>query len=78
MPFKSQFRDKYASRSPERICGLNSVQLVKWDCTHHLRPSEGPSVGPPQIIFERRMWPFLKVKSHQMISQTIVQGVAMK
>ena len=28
MPFKRQFRDKYASRSPERICCLNSVQLV--------------------------------------------------
>ena len=28
LPFKSQFRDKYASRSPERNCCLNSVQLV--------------------------------------------------
>ena len=28
MQFKRQFRDKYASRSPERIYCLNSVQLV--------------------------------------------------
>ena len=28
MPFKGQFRDKYASRSPERIWCLNSVRLV--------------------------------------------------
>ena len=34
MPFKKQFRDKYArvaSRSPERICCLNSVQLVGFE-----------------------------------------------
>ena len=28
MPFKRRFRDKYAGRSPERICCPNSVRLV--------------------------------------------------
>ena len=28
MQFKRRFRDKYASRSPERLCCLNSVRLV--------------------------------------------------
>ena len=27
-----------------------------------------PSVRPSRVIFERRIWPFLKVKSHHMIS----------
>ena len=28
MPFKRRFRNKYASKSPERICCPNSVRLV--------------------------------------------------
>ena len=57
-----------------------SFFLVFLDATTHLykrscpsvRPSVGPSVRPSvrmsRVIFERRIWPFLKVKGLQMTS----------
>ena len=48
-----------------------------------VRPSVGPSVRPlvrrsvrpSRVIFKRRVWPFLKVKSHEMTSQTMIRWV---
>ena len=32
-----------------------------------VRPSVRPSVGPSRVIFERRIWPILRIRSHQMM-----------
>ena len=31
-----------------------------------VRPSGRPSVGPSRVIFERQIWPFFRVKFHQI------------
>ena len=48
------------------------IQLKFLDATTHLYkrscPSVCPSVCPSRVIFERRIWPFLRVKIHHMMS----------
>ena len=56
----------------------NVIWLVFLDATMHLYRKSCPSVRLSRVMFERRIWPFLKVKSHQMTSQTMIRWVTMK
>ena len=54
-----------------------TTHLYKRSCPS-VRRSVRPSVRLSRIIFEPRIWPVLRVKSHQMTSKSMVQWVTIK
>ena len=50
-----------------------SCPSVRPSVRRSVHRSVGLSVRLSRVIFERRIWPFLKVESHQMTSQTMIE-----